>query len=164
MNKEQIIEDLTTWMTDFVEKPNPLLNDWAPCPFARQARMTDKIEIVFSEPRKLKDTIEKNLPVLESKDVLIVCFEHEGIHYELLKEVVRLQNAKLAKRDYVILEDHPEDPEILNGVKMNFGKCGLLLVQKLSKLNAASEQLRQKGYYDTWPEENLDTVVNWRNK
>ena len=164
MNKEQIIEDLTTWMTDFVEKPNPLLNDWAPCPFARQARMTDKIEIVFSEPRKLKDTIEKNLPVLESKDVLIVCFEHEGIHYELLKEVVRLQNAKLAKRDYVILEDHPEDPEILNGVKMNFGKCGLLLVQKLSKLNAASEQLRQKGYYDTWPEENLDAVVNWRNK
>ena len=164
MNKEQIIEDLTTWMTDFVEKPNPLLNDWAPCPFARQARMTDKIEIVFSEPRKLKDTIEKNLPVLESKDVLIVCFEHEGIHYELLKEVVRLQNAKLAKRDYVILEDHPEDPEILNGVKMNFGKCGLLLVQKLSKLNAASEQLRQKGYYDTWPEENLDAVVNWRDK
>lgn len=164
MNKEQIIEDLTTWMTDFVEKPNPLLNDWAPCPFARQARMTDKIEIVFSEPRKLKDTIEKNLPVLESKDVLIVCFEHEGIHYELLKEVVRLQNAKLAKRDYVILEDHPEDPEILNGVKMNFGKCGLLLVQKLSKLNDASEQLRQKGYYDTWPEENLDAVVNWRDK
>lgn len=164
MNKEQIIEDLTTWMTDFVEKPNPLLNDWAPCPFARQARMTDKIEIVFSEPRKLKDTIEKNLPVLESKDVLIVCFEHEGIHYELLKEVVRLQNAKLAKRDYVILEDHPEDPEILNGVKMNFGKCGLLLVQKLSKLNTASEQLRQKGYYATWPEENLDAVVNWRDK
>ena len=164
MNKEQIIEDLTTWMTDFVEKPNPLLNDWAPCPFARQARMTDKIEIVFSEPRKLKDTIEKNLPVLESKDVLIVCFEHEGIHYELLKEVVRLQNAKLAKRDYVILEDHPDDPEILNGVKMNFGKCGLLLVQKLSKLNDASEQLRQKGYYDTWPEENLDAVVNWRDK
>lgn len=164
MNKEQIIEDLTTWMTDFVEKPNPLLNDWAPCPFARQARMTGKIEIVFSEPRKLKDTIEKNLPVLESKDVLIVCFEHEGIHYELLKEVVRLQNAKLAKRDYVILEDHPEDPEILNGVKMNFGKCGLLLVQKLSKLNTASEQLRQKGYYATWPEENLDAVVNWRDK
>ena len=164
MNKEQIIEDLTAWMTDFVEKPNPLLNDWAPCPFARQTRMTDKIEIVFSEPRKLKDTIEKNLPVLESKDVLIVCFEHEGIHYELLKEVVRLQNAKLAKRDYVILEDHPDDPEILNGVKMNFGKCGLLLVQKLSKLNDASEQLRQKGYYDTWPEENLDAVVNWRDK
>ena len=164
MNKEQIIEDLTTWMTDFVEKPNPLLNDWAPCPYARQARMTDKIEIVFSEPRKLKDTIEKNLPVLESKDVLIVCFEHEGIHHEILKEVVRLQNAKLAKRDYVILEDHPADPEVLNGVKMNFGKCGLLLVQKLSKLNAASEQLREKGYYDTWPEENLDAVVNWRNK
>lgn len=164
MDKELITEELNKWIVDFVEKPNPLLNDWAPCPFARQARLSNKIEIVFSEPRKLKDTIVKNIHVLDDKDVLIICFDHEGIHYELLKEVVRLQNAKLAKNNYVILEDHPDDPEVLNGVKMNFGKCGLLLVQKLSKLNSASDQLREKGYYDAWPEENLEEVVNWRIK
>jgi hypothetical protein len=47
---------------------------------------------------------------------------------------------------------------------MNFGKCGLLLIQKLSKLNAASEQLKQKGYYDNWPAESLDSVVSWRHR
>jgi hypothetical protein len=47
---------------------------------------------------------------------------------------------------------------------MNFGKCGLLLIQKLSKLNAASEQLKQKGYYDNWPAESLDYVVSWRHR
>ena len=47
LNEEQIVQDLTDWMKDFVEKPNPLLNNWAPCPYARQERITDKIEIVF---------------------------------------------------------------------------------------------------------------------
>ena len=164
MDKELIKTQIIQWMEDFVEKPSPMLNGWAPCPFARQARINDKIEIIFTEPRKLMDAVEKNLQVLDSKDVLIVCFNHSDIHYELLSATVKLYNSKLMKRDYVILEDHPSDPEILNGVQMNFGMCGLLLVQKLSKLITASEQLKEKGYYSKWPAENLEAVVNWRNK
>jgi len=45
---------------------------------------------------------------------------------------------------------------------MNFGKCGLMILQRLSKLNTAADQLREKGYYDTWSKKNLDEVVNWR--
>jgi len=66
--------------------------------------------------------------------------------------------------DYVILEDHPASVEMLNGVSMNFGQCGLLLVSKLSMLNNASVHLKSKGYYDHWPIENLDAVVTWRFK
>jgi hypothetical protein len=39
-----------------------------------------------------------------------------------------------------------------------------VLAQKLSKLNDASKELEELGYYKTWPKENLDYVVNWRNK
>ena len=66
--------------------------------------------------------------------------------------------------NYVILEDHPLSPEYINGVNMNFGSCGLLLMQKLDKLNSASDQLRDKGYYKHWSKEDLDSVVTWRNK
>tara|TARA_B110000977_G_C11047169_1_gene480996 strand:+ start:550 stop:1041 length:492 start_codon:yes stop_codon:yes gene_type:complete len=162
MDKELIKTQLYQWMEDFVEKKNPLLNDWAPCPYARQARIDGKIEIVFTEPRKLMEIVEKNLHVLDSKDVLIVCFNHSDIHHELLSATIKLYNSKLMKRDYVILEDHPTDTEMLNSVKMNFGECGLLLVQKLSKLTSASEQIREKGYYDIWSEDNLADVVTWR--
>ena len=65
-------------------------------------------------------------------------------------------------KDIVALEDHPNDPEILNGASMNFGKCILVLVQRLSKLNNASEILKNQGYYDNWPKENYDDVVRWR--
>jgi hypothetical protein len=64
--------------------------------------------------------------------------------------------------NYVILEDHPDAPEFVNGVRMNFGYCGLLVLQKLDKINTASDQLRVKGYYDHWNTAALDQVVNWR--
>jgi len=38
----------------------------------------------------------------------------------------------------------------------------LVLVQRLSKLNNASEILKNQGYYDNWPKENYDDVVRWR--
>jgi hypothetical protein len=66
--------------------------------------------------------------------------------------------------NYVILEDHPAIPEYVNGVKMNFGACGLLVVQKLDQLNTASAQLKLKGYYDHWNKSAIDEVVSWRHQ
>jgi hypothetical protein len=45
---------------------------------------------------------------------------------------------------------------------MNFGHCGLLVIQKLSKLNNAADKLKGQGYYDTWSQQALDEVVTWR--
>ncbi len=39
--KEQILK----WMQDFVEQPNPKLGNWAPCPYARSARINNQITI-----------------------------------------------------------------------------------------------------------------------
>lgn len=164
LNEEQIVQDLADWMKDFVEKPNPLLNNWAPCPYARQARIADKIAIIFSDHLKLTSTVEKNLSLLEDKDVFIICFDHTAISADEISELVKTHNKLLMKKDVVVLEDHPDSIEMLNGVEMNFGKCGLLLVQKLSKLSIASDQLREKGYYDNWPKENYLDVVAWRQQ
>jgi hypothetical protein len=45
---------------------------------------------------------------------------------------------------------------------MNFNFCGLLLMQRASKLKTASDQLDRAGYYNVWSEQELDEVVNWR--
>jgi len=164
MDKELIKTQLHQWMEDFVEKPSSLLHNWAPCPYARQARLRGNIEIVFSDSFNLVTSVERNLSLLDDKEVIIVCFDHTDISHEYLEDIVKVHNKALMPRDYVILEDHPNTPEILNGVKMNFGKCGLLLVQRLSKLSTASDQLREKGYYDDWPNENYQNVVAWRSQ
>ncbi len=163
MNQELIVLQLNEWMMSFVEQPNPSLGSWAPCPYARQARINGRTSIKFSTISELRDVVKESIETLEHKDVVVICFDHQYIDPVSLQEFVTGMNKMLIPIDYVILEDHPDAPEYINGVKMNFGRCGLLLMQRLSKLNEASEQLKQKGYYDSWSRENLDYVVNWRN-
>ncbi len=163
MNQELIVLQLNEWMMSFVEQPNPALGNWAPCPYARQARVNGLTSIKFSTIPELRDVVKESIETLEHKDVVVICFDHQYIDPVSLQEFVNGMNKMLMPIDYVILEDHPDAPEYINGIKMNFGQCGLLLMQRLSKLNEASEQLKQKGYYDSWSRENLDYVVNWRN-
>ena len=162
MNQEYIKEKLFAWLQDFVEKPNPALNGWPPCPYARQARISNNLSIVFADSDQLKPTVDSILPLLADKDVVVVCFDHTNVDPASLASEVVTWNNELMPRNYVILEDHPDTPEVLNGLTMNFGFCGLLVVSELNKLNDAADQLRAKGYYDTWPQENIDNVVTWR--
>lgn len=164
MNREEVVSKLTKWMTDFIEVPNPKLGDWAPCPYARQARVNNNISIKFAEVFEFADIIRESLETLENKEVVVVCFDHRVIDPISLQAYVKEMNDMLLPINYVILEDHPDSPEYINDVCMNFGECGLLVIQKLDKLNKASDQLREKGYYDVWSKEDLDAVVTWRYK
>jgi len=165
MNEDDIKKQLFDWIETFVEKPNPKLGDWSPCPYARQARINNKIGVLFSNVDNLLDSVRISLSELETKDVVVICFDHKKISATLLQEWINeINDSLLIPNDWVILEDHPDAIEYVNGVKMNFGECGLLIVQKLSKLNDASSQLKEKGYYNHWDKQSLDYVVNWRNK
>jgi hypothetical protein len=165
MSPEEIEQKLTEWMVNFVEQPHPSLGRWAPCPYARQARITNKIEIVHSDHRRLIATVEQVLPLLEEKEVVVICFDHTKISAQELEKLIKVYNDQvLMARNYVILEDHPDAVEHVNGVHMNFGYCGLLVIQRLDKLTTASEQLKSKGYYDTWSRAELDQVVTWRSQ
>lgn len=164
MNREEIIKKLNKWMIDFVEVPNVKLGNWSPCPFARQARVNNTIEILFADYNEIYKSIEEATGLLQSKEVVVICFDHTQVDPNALQNFVSTSNKILMLDNIVILEDHPDSPEYINGVCMNFGECGLIIVQKLDKLNKYSDQLREKGYYQVWSAEDLDSVVNWRYK
>ena len=165
MTPEEIEQKLTAWMVNFVEQPHPGLGQWAPCPYARQARITNRIKIVHSNHQRLIATVEQVLPELEQKEVVVVCFDHTKISAQELEKLIKVYNEQvLMARNYVILEDHPDAVEHVNEVHMNFGYCGLLVIQQLDKLTTASEQIKSKGYYDTWSQAELDQVVTWRSQ
>lgn len=164
MNHPEILSKLSKWMINFVEMPNTKLGDWAPCPYARQARISNNIAIKFAGVTEFDDSIRESIEILEHKEVVIICFDHHSIDPTSLQNYVKDMNDMLLSTNHVILEDHPDSPEYVNDVHMNFGECGLLLIQKLDKLNKASDQLREKGYYNHWSKEELDSVVTWRYK
>jgi hypothetical protein len=160
LTQDTVESALLKWMEEFVEVPHPSLGGWPPCPFARQARLSKNIDI-----RQGQDPYNDCVSLLDYdwlKEVVI--FWYDGIDAELfVNDVVRANNTLLAK-DIVALEDHPATEEIVAGVKMNFGLCPIIVLQKNSKLNIAADQLKEKGYYHTWGQSDLDKIVTWRYK
>ena len=160
LDQSTVESALLKWMEEFVELPHPSLGGWPPCPFARQARLSRNIDI-----RQGTDPYADCMELLYYDwDKEVVVFWYNYIDADLfVNDVVRANNTLLAK-DIVALEDHPDIEEIIAGVKMNFGLCPIIVLQKNSKLNQAADQLKEKGYYHTWSHSDLDKIVTWRYK
>ena len=160
-NIDEAKEYMLQWICDFVSKPNPLLNNFPPCPFAKQAMLEKKIDFEVAD----KDI---NLYLCEKSgrwtdDVDVCCIFVPGVDPDTLSNLVMDVNKNyLMPMNLLALEDHPQAEENVNGVIMNNGKYPIVLMQRLSKIQNFSNILKKQGYYDVWSEENLDDVVNWR--
>jgi hypothetical protein len=158
LTQESVTSALLKWMEEFVEVPHPGLGGWPPCPFARQARLSKNIDI-----RQGQDPYNDCVSLLDyewSKEVVV--FWYDDIDPELFLDLVNRANSMLLEQDIVALDDHPKTEEIIAGVKMNFGLCPIIVLQKNSKLNIAADQLKEKGYYHTWTQADVDKIVTWR--
>ena len=153
-------ELILKWMQEFVEQPNAKLGNWAPCPYARKARLDNQIEIVEGE-NVLVDYLDCDF---DHKEVYVFWYPTKQYSAESLSNMIKHINSDERDHDIVLLEDHPDDVEIIAGVTMNFGPAILVIAQRLSKLNEASAQLSKKDYYDHWSKENLKDVKDWRYK
>jgi hypothetical protein len=158
LTQDTVESALLKWMEEFVEVPHPSLGGWPPCPFARQARLSKNIDI-----RAGTDPYDDCTSLVEydwAKEVVIFWYDH--IAPDLFIDSINRANSVLLEKNIVALEDHPDTEEIIAGVKMNFGLCPIIVLQKNSKLNQASDQLKEKGYYHTWTQADVDKIVTWR--
>lgn len=164
MNFEQAKQDVLNWVENFVEKSNPSLNNWSPCPFARRSRLENRLSILQGSD-VLHDV--DNLIQTWDDSFDVIAFVYDRSQYtvdELATHVEDLNKSQALPKDILILEDHPDDPEIVNGVSMNQGQYILVLCQRFSKVNLASAELKDQGYYDLWPKEYYDRVAGWREQ
>ena len=160
MNFEQAKKDIEQWIIDFVEKPNPLLNNWPPCPYARQARLNEKVDIrpgCFNPIDDLKQVVMGEFEVLA---YVYDCTQWAADEFNELVETVNI--SYLAQRGLIALADHPNDVESVNGVVMNQGTYAIVFVQDLGKLNHFAKILGKKDFYKDWPEEYLKVLFAGR--
>jgi len=160
MNFEQAKQDIITWVTDFVEKPNPLLNGWAPCPYARRARVDNKFDI---RPGAINPISDCAFQLMDTLDVIAYVYDSKRFSAEEFNKMVNSLNAwHLRSRGMFALADHPADVETVNGVVMNQGTYAICFLQDLNKLNSHAVMLAEKGFYDKWPEEYLSVLFAGR--
>ena len=161
LNLETVTHDIERWMETFVEVPHPALGGWAPCPYARRARLDKDFEVRIGR-NPFEDLIAVSYGTLPCSVVIFV-YDPEFYPYDKFHaEIEFANNNHLVPRDMIALEDHPADAEIVNGVSMNQGTYALALVQGLSDLNEKAQLVARKGFYATWPEEYLQVLFNHR--
>jgi hypothetical protein len=160
MNFEQAKLDIEQWIVDFVEKPNPLLNGWPPCPYARQARLNQQVDIRPGCHNPIDDVKQTDM---DKYDVVAYVYARERWSAAEFNELVETANVSyLAQRGLIALADHPDDVETVAGVVMNQGTYAIVFVQDLSKLNHFAQILGKKDFYKDWPEEYLTVLFAGR--
>jgi hypothetical protein len=162
LNLDIVQADIESWIVNFVEVPHPALGGWAPCPYARKARLDRDFEVQLGLA-PIHDLVQISKKGLEGKSVVIFAYDPTDISYTELSYAVDVCNREfLLPNDLLALEDHPADSEVVNGVTMNNGTYALALVQSLSDLNQKAKLIAQKGFYDAWSEEYLTAVFQHR--
>ena len=157
-----VTADINRWIETFVEVPHPALGGWAPCPYARQARLNQEYDIrIGSSPGY--DLVGLSQNKLGNKKVVVFVYDPVAISAGDLEGYTNYYNRLwLTGQDLVALTDHPGDPELVNGVAMNQGQYALLLVQNLTELNEKAQQLGSKGFYKNWNEDYARSVFAHR--
>ena len=158
----EIVDSITQWLETFVEQPHPSFGNMPPCPYARQFRLQNKVQIIVVNTAIWDETKKQMVNWTDEWEAVIVVSKVTQMSQGLLSEKIFALNKRFRHHDLVALEDHPDSVETIDGVVMNHGSLVLVVIQRLKRLNQFSKNLQKTKYYDKWSQENLDDVVTWR--
>ena len=155
-------QDLSDWIINFLDVPQAVLNNIAPCPFAKAALVNGKIRFVIGSDSVVQDMLKLNAQWdIEYEGVVLIYPNH--IDTENFINSVDYVNEKYYQHSGLLaLEDHPSIPETIAGLRFNNHKYAIVIVQRAEKLSKASEMLSKRGYYKNWTSQDLEAVVGWR--
>ena len=145
---------IANWINNTLSKPNPIFNNLPACPYAKKAWNENKVEVFVYN--SWIDAYSKLISMdydFDLKDVYVFAFPVDNITPEQLTNTLDKLTSTWQKDWIVVLEDHPDELEQVQGYKLNFGEQCLLLVQSRNKLNIARTNLEAKEYYKNWDPE-----------
>ena len=162
LNITQVTRDILHWSETFVEVPHPALGNFPPCPFARSARLKRTVGIfVGNDP--YHDLEARCAQGMGEYEVIIYAYDPGEWTYNYFHGRLDAANRDfLLANDLLVLEDHPEDKEMVNGICMNQGQYALSILQPLADLNARAQTMEKKGFYHAWPEPYLEQLFQHR--
>jgi len=163
MQLEIVKKDIINWITNFVIVNNEKLDNWPPCPFARKTYIDQKFDIRLGKDIII-DCHDCAVSWSDTYDVIIYAYDRSAYSTEQVAVAISDLNKKFNKSNLLLLDDHPDDIEIVNDVSFNQGTYILILIQRLDKVQTASAELQKLGYYKLWPKHYYDKVAGWREQ
>ena len=180
MQLEKLIKkDVRKWSLHYLEVPNVHLGGMPACPFAKKTWAENKVLVEVKEKNKwYKSQLNLHLKQLDLNihELLIFCDPYFNYSLQQFQDIIDEYNYWYNKKDIFFMGFHPTNPaneeeqEFLvtpNGeypqVESDM-RYSMMLAQKFSQLQEASDKLHKAGYYDKWPKGYYQDVVVSRAK
>ena len=177
--ERRIKKDVRKWSEHFLEIPNKHLGGFPACPFAKKTWKDKKALIKIKTKNKwYKTQLNSHLEKINfnKHEILIFCDPYFNYSLEQFQDIIDAYNTWYNKKDIFFMGFHPHNPaneeeqEFLvtpNGdtpVVESDLMYSMMLIQKFSQLQEASDKLHRIGYYELWPKGYYQDVVVSRQK
>jgi hypothetical protein len=157
-----MISKLNEWMLA-IQIPREELGGLPICPYARQAIAQKLYDIRYTNVCDIDDALS-TVDIQTYAVTLIVVEDYISYTVDYLEKYTITLNETYRSKDFIILDNDPRSPMMVNGVITTFEHNYLWVVQSLSDLNQKSLDLQKTDYYSYWTKQQLDDVVTWRTK
>ena len=166
--EEDVKKDVRKWSEHFLEIPNKHLGGFPACPFAKKTWKDDKVVVeVKRKYKQYKAELNAQLKQLDFSvhEILIFCDPYFNYSLEDFQEIIDAYNSWYNKKDIYFMGFHPLNPanEEAPTVESDL-EYSMMLAQKFSQLQEASDKLHRIGYYKKWPTGYYQDVVVSRQK
>ena len=159
--KNKIKKEIRRWSKEQLEPPNPDFNNIPACPYAKKAWQDKKVKFAFKTELYDNEIIYKYLNDWDNDIDLVILVdtnfveETEDFHDNLDFINENISDHCFKERDFWVMGFHPYDDanELIDDGTFE-GESDLeyaiVFIQRLSKLEEASEKLINQGYYKTY--------------
>ena len=140
-------KDVYDWIGKVVAKKNAKTGK-AICPFAKRTLQEKKIQVVPGKSGLL-DQINHcaGLFGILNLDIVIIYINYSITERKLSKIC---EKSHKNNPNFAVLYDHPDNDGLHKGVSFSFGKCALIMIQKLDQLKQAQKKLQKTDWYKAW--------------
>ena len=178
-SKKEITDDVRKWSEHFLEVPNKHLGGFPACPFAKKTWNDNKVIIeVKRKYKQYKAELNAHIKQLDFKvhEILIFCDPYFNYSLDEYQETIDSYNEWYNKKDIFFMGFHPKNPANEEEQEFLVTPTGempmvesdlaysMMLIQKFSQLQEASDKLHRIGYYEKWPKGYYQDVVVSRQK
>jgi hypothetical protein len=164
-----VTEDIISWSKDFIELPNKHLGGVPACPFAKKARLNDRVRILeINNSYQLLETIIHECETIKEldKQITIIGCDDLFITSEELNNYIHALNHVFVPKDVYLMCFHPEDEEedepvtFLEDTEWHpDNEFLMVLIQPFEELEKASANLERIGFYRSWPRDYYEGTV-----
>jgi len=157
--EKDICNEIRDWSAYALEEKSPHFNGFSPCPYAQKAWEDNRVSIVFKSSASYQPLYDVISQFEDTQDVVLLVdlfYPHSKSFHQKLEQVNEdIAEGGFIDKDIWVMGFHPEDEpnELIDDGTFDQQVdtlYAMIFVQRLSKLQEASQKLAALGYYDRY--------------